>query len=930
MSRLIPRWQRLRPSDLQPLPRPESMAAMISGARIRFAVLIALSITGVALSLPAQTPPASTPLIIDATAPTPPPAPANYTYAPADAISPNGHTLGLNAQYLTLDGKPMLPVMGEIHYSRVPEAEWETEILKMKSAGVQIISTYIIWIHHEEIEGQWDWSGQRDLRRFVQLCATHGMYVVPRIGPWSHAEVRNGGFPDWLLTKTTQLRSNDPTYLHYVDLYDQQIAAQLKGMMWSDGGPVIAIQLENEYRGSGPNRGSAHILKLKELARNAGLRVPFYTVTGWDGAAIPAGAVLPVYGGYPDAPWDASIEKLPPSEVYAFRFGSRVTGDMGAIGTSRAPRGNAANFTTDTPFMTAEMGGGMQETYHRRPIVSADDIAAMMPVMLGSGVNLYGTYMFHGGENPDGKLTTLQESLATHYANDLPQKSYDFVAPIGEFGDERESLLKLKTWNYFLADFGSLLAPMQPRQPNIVPAGPRDLSVPRIAARTLGDSGFLFVNNHVRGYAMPARQNFQVTIKLPGDKSVTLPSQPITLPADAYFVWPFNMDLSGLHLRFATAQPLAILGTKAAPVYAFFSQPGVAAEFAIDEAGIALDPKSISHSPIEVTHRNGELVLRQTLAIDQENHAFEPVFKLRSGKNVTILLLTQNDAEHNWKVSSSTGTLFLWTAHDAYIDGDLAVLQHFGDIPKQGILPPSSFSWHETPNGAGLSSFVALDNAGHVMNGNTVGIAEMAKQITEHPEPPGVVQLPVAQVRAPSQAAPLPDGFKPSSRPRVVAAAPTDADWSRAGVWSITLPKDIAATIEHTTTARVPHPYAQRTGGMNNAQLTTPPNTQYFLRIHYTGDVARLSAPESGTDHLLTDDFYSGRPWLVGLTRFAPQLAQSGGKLNLSIYPLRPTPPIFFEPGLSPKPNTPPASVSSVELVTQYTLRLKLVPANSN
>jgi beta-galactosidase len=466
------------------------------------------------------------PLVIDASAPTSAPGPANYTYDPADAKSPSGHTLGLNAEYLTLDGNSWLPVMGEMHYSRVPEAEWETEILKMKSAGVQIVSAYIIWIHHEEVEDQWDWSGQKDLRHFVELCARHGMYVVPRIGPWSHAEVRNGGFPDWLLAKTSQTRSNDPAYLHYVDLYYQQIAAQLKGLMWSESGPVVAIQLENEYRGGGPTRGTAHILKLKELARSAGLRVPFYTVTGWDGASVPKGDVLPVYGGYPDAPWDASINKLPPSEVYAFRFGSRVTGDMGAIGSTGAPTGNAANFTLDTPFMTAEMGGGMQVTYHRRPIVSADDIAAMMPVMLGSGVNLYGTYVFHGGENPDGSLTTLQESLATHYANDLPQKTYDFEAPIGEFGDERESLLKLKTWNYFLNDFGPMLAHMQPHAPNVLPAGPRDLTVPRVAARTNGSAGFLFVNNHVRGYPMPARDNFQVTIKLPGDQTLTIPSKP--------------------------------------------------------------------------------------------------------------------------------------------------------------------------------------------------------------------------------------------------------------------------------------------------------------------------------------------------------------------------------------------------------------------
>src|ERR1700754_4322793 len=90
------------------------------------------------------------PIVVDATASTPAPGPANYTFDPADAKSPTGHTLGLNAMYLTRDGKPWLPVMVEFHYSRVPQAEWEEQILKMKSAGVEIVAAYIIWIHHEE------------------------------------------------------------------------------------------------------------------------------------------------------------------------------------------------------------------------------------------------------------------------------------------------------------------------------------------------------------------------------------------------------------------------------------------------------------------------------------------------------------------------------------------------------------------------------------------------------------------------------------------------------------------------------------------------------------------------------------------------------------------------------------------------------------
>ena len=820
--------------------------------------------------------PAPQPLVIDASAPTPAPGPANYTFVAADARSPSGHILGLNAQYLTLDGKPWLPVMGEIHYSRVPEAEWETEILKMKSAGVQVIAAYIIWIHHEEIEGQWDWAGQKDLRRFVQLCAKHGLYVVPRIGPWSHAEVRNGGFPDWLLAKAPQNRTNDPTYLHFVDLYYQQIAAQLKGLMWSEGGPVIAIQLENEYHNRGPLGGNAHILKLKELARSAGLRVPFYTVTSWDGASIPAGQVLPVGGGYPDAPWDASIEALPPNAVYAFHFGRRAATSMGTVGV-QTPTGEAAAPNT-TPSITAEMGGGMQITYHRRPIVSADDIAAMMPVALGSGVNLYGTYMFHGGENPDGKLTSLQESLATHYANDLPVKSYDFQAPIGEFGDERESLLKLKTWNYFLNDFGPILAPMQLHAPDVLPAGPGDFSVPRVAARTLGSAGFLFVNNHVRGYPMPARSNFQVTVKLPDNKSVTLPSHPITLPSDAYFAWPFNMDLSGLHLRFATAQPLAILGTKAAPVYAFFAQPDIPAELVIaDTPGLKLDPKTASPF-VRVTRGEGTTVLHKT----EFAGTTLTRFILPGGKTVTVMLLEQISAEHAWKVTAGNQACLLTTPQHVFIDGDVATLQDLAD---------NSFIFDILPSAPKLES---LDP-----DTNIIALPDGGFRNAYSPKPKSTWQVLTPTRTKPADApAPLPAGFKPSSRPRVVAAAPTDADFARAAIYSIPLPA---------------------------TALADTPTQQHFLRITYTGDVARISA----NGHLLDDNFSDNRPWLVGLSRFAPQLAQasneSGAKLDLAIYPLRPNPPIFFEPGHEPKPDAPPA-VQQVELLTQYTLKLKLIP----
>jgi beta-galactosidase len=325
---------------------------------------------------------------IDASEPYSEPAPAHYDGG--SAKSPSGSTLGVNSQYLTRNGEPWLPVMGEFHYSRYPESQWEEEILKMKAAGVNIVAAYVIWIHHEEIEGQFDWEGQRNLRAFAQLCARHGMYLEPRIGPWDHAEARNGGFPDWLLTKGPA-RVNDPVYLSYVRAWYRQIAQQLRGLLWKDGGPVVGIQLENEYALRGPNAGEEHILELKKLAIESGLDVPPYLVTGWDNAVIPQRAVIPVYGGgYPDAPWDGSITKMPPAEVYAFRFQSRVASNMGAMG-GQGIGGAQASAHSLLPYLTAEIGGGIEDTYHRRPVVNPDDIASMFPVMLGSGVNLYGT-----------------------------------------------------------------------------------------------------------------------------------------------------------------------------------------------------------------------------------------------------------------------------------------------------------------------------------------------------------------------------------------------------------------------------------------------------------------------------------------------------------------------------------------------------------
>src|ERR1700731_543777 len=140
--------------------------------------------------------------------------PVTEGFKMGEARRPDGATLTLDSSSLLPNGKPWTPVMGEFHYTRYPENEWREELLKMKAGGIDIVSTYVFWIHHEEIEGQFDWSGSRNLRRFIQLCQEVDLKVFVRCGPWDHGEVRNGGIPDWVLQKGWKIRSNDTNYLN--------------------------------------------------------------------------------------------------------------------------------------------------------------------------------------------------------------------------------------------------------------------------------------------------------------------------------------------------------------------------------------------------------------------------------------------------------------------------------------------------------------------------------------------------------------------------------------------------------------------------------------------------------------------------------------------------------------------------------------------
>ena len=449
-----------------------------------------------------------------------------------------------DAHSLIVDGKRVVPAMGEVHYSRIPDDEWEAEVKKMKEGGVTIIATYVFWNHIEEQEGIFRWDGQRNLRRFIEICQQEGLPVVLRLGPFCHGEVRNGGIPDWVFTKGCKTRDENPVFLSFVERLYRQIFTQLQGLQWKDGGPVMAAQFDNEYRGHG-----SYLMALKRIAQKIGFDLPFYTRTGWPELAtpVPFGEMLPLYGDYADGFWERSIEETAGNYYKAFNF--KAFRSSTAIATEQLGEQKERLNKGDEqyPYFTCELGGGMMTAYHRRPYIYPEDAYSMAVVKLGSGSNLLGYYMYHGGTNPEGLtyLNETQRTVATNY-NDLPVKTYDFQAPLNEFGQKNPQYYLLRKLHLFMQDWGGVLAPMEAGFPCSQDIARGDDSFLRWSYRAKDGSGFIFINNYERLQNVSAKKNVKLEacgVKLPQ----------LTIPAGTICIFPVNIE----GIKYATAQLVA-------------------------------------------------------------------------------------------------------------------------------------------------------------------------------------------------------------------------------------------------------------------------------------------------------------------------------------------------------------------------------------
>lgn len=499
-------------------------------------------------------------------------------------MSKSGEELSFTNYYIQKNGKPFFGVSGEFHYSRMADDRWEDELIKMKMCGINVVATYVFWIHHEEEEGIFRFDGCRNLRKFIELCRKHGLYVILRVGPFDHGEVRNGGLPDWLYGKPFEVRSLNEGFLHYVRRLYSRLGEEVEGLFFKDDGPIIGVQIDNEYMHSsapweittgisnewvfGGNEGNDYMLGLKALAAECGLLPAFYTCTGWGGAATPQ-SMVPLWGGYAFRPWLFYSYKgeHPATEEYVYQdYHNNDVVCTSDFKPSYEPESR--------PYSCCEMGGGMMCSYYYRFQLPYKSVDAMANIKIASGCNFLGYYMFQGGSNPVGKYGTFMNE------SQVPKISYDYQAALGEFGQERESYRRLKSIHYFTEQFGERLCDLQTALPEgASQIAPKDDKILRYAVRSDGKRGFLFLNNYQDHFSLPDRRDEEITLYL-AQETLTWK---LGIAGDENAILPFHFDMEGIDLVQANAQTVTKVTHNGMATYVFFVPDGMRGAFVFEE-----------------------------------------------------------------------------------------------------------------------------------------------------------------------------------------------------------------------------------------------------------------------------------------------------------------------------------------------------------
>ena len=309
------------------------------------------------------------------------------------------HHFGVAGDHFALDGKPFQIISGEMHYERIPREYWRDRLQKARAMGLNTISTYVFWNLHEPKPGTYDFGGQYDVAEFIRMAQSEGLYVILRPGPYACAEWDLGGLPAWLLADPEiVLRSADEKFLGPAERWLKRLGQELAPLQISRGGPIIAVQVENEYGSFGNDK--VYLARIRDALKNAGLgEAMLYTADGGD--QLPDGTL-------PDLP---AVVNFGPGEA-------------------KAEFAKLRRFRRGAPVMSGEYWDGWFDHWgEKHHDTNSEQQAQELEWILSQGYSI-NLYMFHGGTS----FGFMSGANWDHKTYEPDVTSYDYDSPVSESG----------------------------------------------------------------------------------------------------------------------------------------------------------------------------------------------------------------------------------------------------------------------------------------------------------------------------------------------------------------------------------------------------------------------------------------------------------------------------------------------------------------
>ena len=326
---------------------------------------------------------------------------------PACAQKSQGTFEAGNGTFL-LNGEPFIVKAAEVHYPRIPREYWEHRLKMCKALGMNTVCIYIFWNIHEQKEGQFDWTGNNDVAEFCRLAQKNGMYVIVRPGPYVCAEWEMGGLPWWLLKKKDiRLRERDPYFMERVKIFETEVGKQLAPLTIQNGGPIIMVQVENEYGSYGVDK--EYVSEIRDCLRSVGFDKIALFQCDWASNFL--------NNGLDDLVWTMN-----------FGTGANIDDQFRKLKEVRP----------NSPLMCSEFWSGWFDKWGaRHETRSAKDMVAGLDEMLSKGIS-FSLYMTHGGTS----FGHWAGANSPGFAPDVT--SYDYDAPINEYGQATPKYYELR------------------------------------------------------------------------------------------------------------------------------------------------------------------------------------------------------------------------------------------------------------------------------------------------------------------------------------------------------------------------------------------------------------------------------------------------------------------------------------------------------